>query len=627
MAQRFKEVISAFGLKKLCYILWLCGGINGYSQVFYSVNPKYLKSKTESNNLVSDFRYSYPDTSIIEQASYFPRNFMGNLGLASPDYIWHYGTEDVGFRFVLPPLTIDKIKENDVTYYRTTGPYASLNGIGGSKQLQIFKLLFTHTYKDKVNITIGFKRYTSLGFYKQQQSYTNNFYLSSNYTSSKKRSGYYLYILNNGNKNRENGGIRDSALTDSSMVIDKALFDVRLSNANRDNRETKAMVNPWIRLNKNDSAGADHYIQLKSKFATNSYRYTDFSIYSDGFYSKIYLDTVKTVDSSRVRKFSNEIAWSVLSRNNRLGASIGYVNEINQVWQKIDSVFLNHIVRADLVYRKPFVMKDTLVKTKQSFETRLNVQYIVAGPNSGNYKAESNSIFNFNEEKKRSVFLDFLFENRSADYIYNNWVSNHFLWFNNGYKPQSQFQTRLGVSLGNPFSASVFYQAIGNYLYFDHEALPRQFSGTVANLGLNLNFTKIFFKHIGIGLNHIYQNASHKAYVRVPGNITTAKLFYNGSLAKNNLLLQIGAQAQLYETFSPYAYMPSTQVFYLQDQFKTSSYPYLDVYLSARIRPVSFFLKVENVLQAYAGPNYAFVPGYYQTDLAFRFGLTWMFFD
>jgi hypothetical protein len=73
--------------------------------------------------------------------------------------------------------------------------------------------------------------------------------------------------------------------------------------------------------------------------------------------------------------------------------------------------------------------------------------------------------------------------------------------------------------------------------------------------------------------------------------------------------------------------MPASQVFYLQDRYTTGEYPFLDVYLNARIRPVNIFVKIENVLYGYAGKSYSFVPGYYQPDRAFRFGISWMFFD
>lgn len=608
-------------------MLFLCA-FSVQAQVFYSVNPHYLKSKTEQNNLVSDYKDSYPDTSITEQINYFPRNFMGHLGLPSPDYLWRYGTEDIGFRLLPSAFTQDKFLDKQVAYYRSKGPYASLNGIAGSKEFQILKMLFTHTYKEKVNITVGFNRYTSKGFYQRQRSYTNNFYLSSNYTTRKQRAGYYLYLLNNSNAGDENGGIRDRVITDSTLPLDKELLKVNINNANRNNRELKFMLNPWLRLNSRDSSTKiNHYLQLKSNYSVNSYRYRDLSMVRDRFYNAVYLDTLRTTDSAHVKQFSNELAYSMLSSSGKLAFSAGYKNEINQVWQQMDTIFMSHILQSDLVYRTPLHQKDSLTGKQQFFETHLNAQYILAGANRDNFKVENKLIFTFNNIKNRNLFLNILYENRSADYIYNNWVSNHFLWFNNGYTTQQQMQASGGIQLNRFFTASVFYQTITNYLYFNRNALPEQLPGTITNLGVNLNVTRIFFKHLGVGLNYLFQNTSAPAYVRVPRNSGTAKLFYTGNFSNNNLQLQLGTQLQVYESFTSYAYMPSTQMFYLQDNFKTASYPFVDVYLSARIRPVSFFVKVENALQGLVGPNYAFLPGYYQPDRAFRLGLTWMFFD
>jgi hypothetical protein len=412
------------------------------------------------------------------------------------------------------------------------------------------------------------------------------------------------------------------------LLLDKELLKVNISDANRNNREFTAMLNPWLRLNKTDTLRRfHHYLQLKSKFSVNSYRYRDERMIADGFYTAVYLDTLRTLDSVRVMQVSNALAYSITDKAEKFSFSAGYKNEINQLWQRIDTVFMNHSVQSDVAYRSPVGKADTLGKSKRFFETHLNVQYILAGANRNNFKAESKTVFTFQRSKNRNLFFNFLYENRSADYIYNNWVSNHFLWFNNGYTAQQQMQITGGMALNRFFSASLFYQSISNYLYFDERALPQQFRSTINNLGAQLNFTKIFFKHLGVGLQYAFQNTSAPAYVRVPRNSGTAKLFYNASLSKNNLLIQIGTQLQVYESFAAYSYMPSTQMFYLQNGFRTNSYPFVDVYLSARIRPVSFFVKVENALQGLTGSNYAFVPGYYQPDRAFRLGLTWMFFD
>ena len=599
------------------------------AQVRYSTKTDYLKVKEEQNNVISPYQPVFPDTIVTDLSNFFPRNFMGNIGLPSPNYMLDFGTDQLGFRFFDAPTGNDRFKEKQVEYYRTQGPYAALTGITGAKQLQAFKLLFTHTYKEKVNVTLKLNRYSSMGFYKRQQTYANNFFLSSNYTAGHKRLGYYFYVLNNGNRNQENGGIKDGLLTDSTVKISKELLPVTLSAANRDNRETKLMINPWFRLNRRADSlnGTDHYLYIKSTVSFNTYRYRDSRIKEDNYYKLFYLDTLSTKDSSNVRKLSNELGYALITSDGKLLLSAGYKNEINRVWQKADSVFLNHIVSADFVYRTGPKLSDTSRNTGRGLEFSLTTQYVASGSNTGNYKIESKNCYNFNRLKNRSIFINLLYEERNPDYIYNYWISNHFQWFNNKYNPQRQFQTNLGVNLGSSFSASLFYQNVNKYLYFDVVAMPRQYPKAITNAGLRLQYRRIILKHIGVSASYTFQNTSHENYIRIPRNSGTVQLFYHGNLFKNNLQLQIGSQVQAYQSFMAYAYMPSTQVFYLQNNFKTETYPFVDVYLNARIRPVSFFIKLENILNGRFGTNYSLVPGYYQTDLAFRFGLTWTFFD
>ncbi len=613
----------------LTLAFFLILGTGFYAQVFYSVNPLYLKSKSEGNNILSQYNPSYPDTSITDFYNYFPRNFLGNLGMPSPNYIFSYGTNDLGFKFYPNPYRNDNFHDNDVAYFRSKGPYASLTGVSGSKKLQAMKLFFTQTYKDKINITVKFNRYTSLGYYLRQQTYTNNLFISSAYTNTSKRKGYYFYLLNNSNKNQENGGIVGDTLSEIALLAGKNLLPVRISLASRDNKEFKGMLNPWFRLNKkSDSATKfNHYIQLKSRFNANLYKYKDEHVQADKFYTLMYLDTARTYDSSRVMQVINEVDYSITSADKNYGFSLGYKNEFNSVWQKADSVFNNHIAVTDFVLSKTFNSNDSLKTFRSSIESRFNAQYIFMGANAGNYKAENKFSYTIQRKKQHKIFLNLLYENRSPDYIYNYWVTNNFTWFNNGYRPQQTFQSLLGYTFNKNTGVSFLFQDITNYLFFDNVAQPRQYAGRLQNVALKVNYSVVLFKHLGLYVQDIFQSTSNNAYISAPGNILTAKMYYTGSLYKNNLQLQVGAQLQYYASFYGYAYMPASQVFYLQDRQTTGTYPFLDVYLTARIRPVNIFLRVENVLQGYAGTSYSFVPGYYQPDRAFRFGISWMFFD
>src|SRR3954469_3649708 len=99
MQRRRGEIFAKLNYQQiLTVILTLLLYSSARTQVYYSVNPNYLKAKNEGNNILRSYRNAYPDTAITEFQNYFPRNFLGNLGLPSPDYVLKYGTADLGFR-------------------------------------------------------------------------------------------------------------------------------------------------------------------------------------------------------------------------------------------------------------------------------------------------------------------------------------------------------------------------------------------------------------------------------------------------------------------------------------------------------------------------------------------------
>jgi hypothetical protein len=596
------------------------------AQNFYTTNPDFIQSKTEGNNIFSTYRSSYPDTSITEFHNFFPRNVLGNIGLASAPLFLTYGTPALGFRYFEAPTELDRIREEDIRYHYTKGPYADLTGIAGSKQLQIFKANFTHTFKNRINVGLSLNRYNSVGYYNKQQTFVNNLLFTNTYITKNERFGYYSYFLTNLNKNKENGGIKDSVLNDSTVLFNKGILDVQLDSAARENREFKFMINPWFKLNKKRDTPQDHQhmLSLKSFYSSHKYRYKDQGVADDNFYDTFYYDTLLTSDSSHVKKFTNTLEYTLLNKTG-FAFNFGFKNEYNSVWQKTDSLFNNQSAVSGIQFSKTLKQEDTASKFKKEVHSRFDFEYILFGPNSGNFKLENINRLNVSKVLPE-LSLNVLFENRTPDYIYNSWHSNHFYW-DNRFKNVQQLQTKLGLSLGKNLRAHVFYQSIQNYLYFDREALPKQHNAGISNLAFHLQYSQLFFKHLGLTLKYVYQQSSNPALMRLPKNNTTVNLFYYTALFKNNMQLQFGGQLQAYQSFETYAYMPATQVFYLQNGFYTGNFPYLDVYLNARIRPASFFVKIENVLAGIAGNNFALIQGYYQPQSAFRFGLKWMFFD
>lgn len=589
------------------------------AQSFYSVDPSYIKKRSEK----TPFQSLYPDTTIEKANRFIDRNFLGNVGLSSPHYTLKFNSRSVGFKLFEVPLDDYTIKKEDVEYYRTKGPFAELSGIAGSKQLQLFRLLFSNTFKQKLNITLKLNRYTSQGFYTKQQSFTNNFYTSANYTTKNKRFGFTSYILVNNNRFQENGGVVYDTIRQQDLLVSKDLIPVKLSGASRDNRELSAQYSNWFKLNK-DSSKFHTYIGLRSSFSSLKYRYKDLNSGTDNYYFLFYTDTAKTIDSTRVRTFNNELNLTFRSLKNNFNLELGYENEIAQLWQYTDTSFMNHLANVKLDHIKNFISKDSL--SQQKFINTISGSYIAAGPFAGNYKVETFHQLQFLRNKKHigNISLKLSSEDRTPDYIFKNWYSNHFAWnnkFNNVQMNQAELSCKVSF-----LTITGIYKGITNYLYFDQLAYPMQSSNTINNGAVRINLDKVFFKHLGIGIHQTWQTTSSNL-ISLPKSISIASLFYKGNLFKNNLQLAVGGQIEYYDQFTPYAYMPATQVFYIQDKYKAGNFTFVDVFLNARIRPVTFFIKMENILHGVIGTNYSMVPGYYQPDRAMRFGLTWLFFD
>lgn len=606
------------------------------AQTKYSTDKEYiLYQAAGENNLSKKFTSAYPDTSASNLHNYSPRNFSGNLGLPQPGYLLHYQQRDLGFHYYQMPFGNDVILPHQVNYYVTKGPFASLSGFAGSKQEQTFRLLFSHTTKKNLNITVKFNRFGSLGFYKKQQTFVNNFYSSTHYTNSKKRFGFFAYFLYNKVKNQENGGIKYDTLIEENVLIGKDLLEVNLSNAKRENKTADFNFNPWFRLNKIDSTNVSHYLDYKFNYTGNYYWYLDNGIGYENFYNTVYLDTVQTNDSTHLRKFNNRINYTIKLNKAGLSASVGYSNEYSILHNYFDSILQNNLAHASLYYNKTFLNKDsTAFNRNKQFSSELNYASVVSGSYQSDFKIDWQSSFSLNTDehgkptkKTTRLFLKIASELRHPDFLYNYNYSNNFRW-NNDFKQTALFQTKAGIK--NELSGlglSILWQSTNNLIYMDSTLLPKQANVAISNWAYNLNFSKVFFKHLGIGINVTYQTTNKESIVRIAPLRALGSLYYTGNLFKNNLQLQIGAQAEYFTSFKAYAYMPAYNMYYLQNRQSVGEYPFVDVFLNARIRPVQFFVKLENALYGLMGSNYNFVPGYYQPDRAFRFGLTWLFFD
>ena len=606
------------------WLVWLfVVSLNSYAQVKYPTDSSFINvlSNASKNNL-SNFSYDKIDTSINHFQNYYTRNTNGNIGLPSTPFQLKYQSKPLGFNLYHAPYDNDMIQEDKVVYYQTKGPYASLTGIAGSKQEQLFRFLFSNTFRNKLNLTLAFNRYGALGFYKRQQTFTNNFYTSSNYTSPNKRVGYYAYFLFNKVKHLENGGVSNDTLFERNRLVTKQLLPVYLSGAKREVRYTTFDINPWFRLNKTeDSASAfTHILSYQLNYSGNYTKYTDPGIAQDNYYNVFYLDTTATKDSTHWRKISNAVNYLIKINPLHTQFQVGFKNEYNQVHQYSDSAFINSSANAGAYF------------THNHYNGFVKADYIFAGANVNDYSIEMNNSYitklGYSILKSPLQFsLNGHSEQRHPDFIYNRWFSNHYAW-SNSFVPVQKQQILFKVStVNNRFDMGILYQSIQNQLYFNEQAIPAQTTIPIHNMSLWIHKDILLFKHLGINAQYNYQTSSYQAIMSIPNHVVNSALYYQGNLFKNALQLQVGFNVQYYSQFKSYVYMPATNVYYVQTKTEVGDYPYLDFFINARIKPVRIFVKIDHVSQGLVDANYSLIPGYIQNDRAFKFGINWLFFD
>jgi hypothetical protein len=114
--------------------------------------------------------------------------------------------------------------------------------------------------------------------------------------------------------------------------------------------------------------------------------------------------------------------------------------------------------------------------------------------------------------------------------------------------------------------------------------------------------------------------------LRLPLLAMKTSNFWEQSLFKGALIVQLGIDFYITTPYIGNAYMPATGVFFLQNTETIGGYPFADAFLSFRIKRTRLFGSYNNGFAIFnsnyfTAADYPTKPGY------LRFGLAWTFYD
>ena len=212
------------------------------------------------------------------------------------------------------------------------------------------------------------------------------------------------------------------------------------------------------------------------------------------------------------------------------------------------------------------------------------------------------------------------FRNTAQPYLIQHYISNNFAWDNDFGKTRS---FKVGGELAIPWTRTIIsagFENIQNHVYFDKNGLPAQEKDNIQV------FSATLLQRIKFGIwnwdNSItYQTSSKSEVIPIP----TLAIYSNMYLffkAFKDLYVQFGVDCNYYTRYYAPVYQPATMTFHIQDEMKIGNYPFMNVYLTCKLKKTRFFVMFSHVNQGWFSKEYFSMPHYPLNPRRLQFGIS-----
>jgi hypothetical protein len=554
-----------------------------------------------------------------------------NVGLPYKNLIFQPRLSD-GFYTGMESFDAYTFNNENTRYYRHLIPVTYLLYDNGPEKEQLFRVIHSHTIKRTVTIGVDFFLINSPGNYNNQKSDDKSVVFTGQYYTKNLRFGAIANYRHNKFVARENGGIANDTVFEEKLETDTKLFNVNLTTAQNLVKESGVSANTYFYLSGKPEV-ADSTVTRPSTFHAGRIDYTfnytrQIQIYSDedplvDFYEpyRPVLDSNETYDSLMINSYDNRFSWSnlrldELPEKKYLLIVFAVTNKRSTISDSIsERKFNNWIPEASAIIR-PYRSLAIHLSGKMTLGDFNNTGFELKGIANQSYKTKNGNTGDIN--------FSFLTSSQQAGYFFTNFQSNYFRWdtsFSNQIIQLASFSLRYRGITGK-----VEYQFISDYVYLDQQARPAQYKGSINLIRAELS-EEFRWKAWGINAQLIYNLNSSKELIRVPDFLARVSICPTLSLFKNAAVLQPGVDILYNTAYYASAYMPALRMFYLQDEKKIGNYAYIDIFINLMIKRFRIFVKYQHLNDLWSQNRYYMIPHYPSQGSAFKFGLTWSFYD
>lgn len=532
---------------------------------------------------------------------------------------------------------------NQMEYYDVATPMTELMFKTTLEEGQLLDALLTFNMSRRLNLSISYKGFRSLGKYNSEQIQSGNFGTSISYRSKNDRYSLRGHIAAQDITSQENGGLLEKELQFESGdddFIDRPKVDIRFDDVDNKLLGKRYYLDHQYKLIRKQKDSS--FVEKTSLALTHSFAYeTKFYQYSQDVSSDYFGNSILSEinDKASLKTFNNDFGVSFY--NSTLGELKGVVSlyNYNYYFNSILTTAEGDIIQNQLKGAEVALGGD-YKKQIRAFAVDGSLRYNLSGDLSGTILDGSVS-YMFNKKHRLNLAVhsssrmpNFNFLLYQSDYFNYNWQNNDSF--------AKERVNAIQAKLDSPVWGNLLFKltSLDNYTYFStnpdaafdagfENANIKPLQETDAVSHIKVKYGKEFrLGKFALDNTVMYQSvAQDRNVLNVPELVTRNTLYFSSDVFKKAMYLQTGITFKYFTSYTMDAYSPLLAEFYVQDNEKLGGFPLLDFFINARVKQTRIFLKAEHFNSSFTGYNFYSAPDYPFRDFVVRFGLVWNFFS
>ncbi|WP_025764547.1 putative porin [Dyadobacter tibetensis] len=554
---------------------------------------------------------------------------LGNVATAS-NPIFFQTRDDIGKQLGMRAYDAYAIKPEEVYYYNTKSQHTDITFVSGAKKTSMGRFGYTQNFGPRFNLGIKAQRLTSNKQYGTFSTLNSESLLAQNWTflaqgSYFSKNNKYLILAHYRHLNqkvREQGGvIPDSTINGDGIYSYDGGARISDDANSWERRHGFHLYHQYRLVN-----GFQLFQQMDYQSTIN--RYTDLDIskgIANGIYENIYSDSSKTRQDLYYKLFDNKFGIK--------GVFSGF-NYRAYIRQRLYG--LSGQSQPANSTGEPY----TRYRTGLKFENMLGLWLGYYFKDSTQYlSAEGEHLVGKDLKLKGEITTKWAKAGYqtilwSPDLLMDYYHGNNFIW-KNDFKMEWVNTIYGSIPIKTEkinFTPEIQYHLIRQHMYYDAQATPQQYGGTINLFRIGAT-ADIQLNKWTLAARTYYTLNDTKSIIRNPDFYASGQVSFDFTYY-NALYIQLGLSATYRSAYEAYAYMPVTQQFHLPNglyaQQQTRDYFTSEAFANVRIKRVRLFFKYSylnmDLYGLFPKGNYQ-SPGYLDIPRSFSFGIVWPMFD